>query len=42
MLLLEAQLEELDRMGAHLAAAHVDAAIIQVSRDIQVAIRSSN
>ncbi|WP_158094285.1 hypothetical protein [Erythrobacter donghaensis] len=31
---LEAQLAALDRMGAHIAAAHVDAAIQQLRRDL--------
>ena len=31
---LEAQLPQLDELGAHLAAAHVDAAINQLRRDI--------
>ena len=31
---LEAQLTELDQLGAHLSAAHIDAAITQLQRDI--------
>lgn len=31
---LEGQLAELDQIGAHIVAAHVDAAITQIRRDI--------
>ncbi len=34
IMILEAQLDELDKMGAHIAAAHLDAAIVHLRRDV--------